>query len=124
MGAAASSVAASETLAAAAPEEPKEEEAEVSSEEEGNLEAALGDLWDRRAEIEAARDGEADPFLFTVRGGKWTRDRKGVSFDSWRSFVAPGEPQRFCRLCRMPTIATFAIPLYGEELCLSCASIG
>ena len=91
------------------------------SDDEYDLEdplAHLEALWEKRKELDF-EDVGPEPFVFSVRGGRWTSLHKGVAFDSYRGQARAGDASDFCRLYSLGLSATFSIAAYGDEVCLA-----
>ena len=86
----------------------------VSSDSDVGAEALVGGLFLKRAAI-AALAGAEENFGWSLRGGKWTLARKGVSFDC---FLASSKSHAAAALCDQFGLArsgSFPIALYGEH---------
>lgn len=79
---------------------------EDDSADEGDVEAALELLDERRFHWRVAGDELAEPFKWCLRGGRWTQENRGTAFDSFRAF--------FCALAHTPATATFSVRRYEE----------
>ena len=66
---------------------------------------------------------EPAAFFWTLRGGRWTAEHRGVAYDSYRAQARGGSPSTFCVLHRLPKTATFAVARYSEDVCLELAKL-
>lgn len=92
-------------------------DAEESSEGEIDPGQVFASLADARVDIVDASASATEHFSWTFRGGMWTRQNRGVDWDSFRSFAATREAKAFLRRCGLPLSATFAVSRYGEHAC-------
>lgn len=80
------------------------------------VEAAFDALHQRRAEV-AVADAASDGFSWTVLGGKWTMQNRGVAFDSYRGQPSSKTSKDWAASHNMQTSATFSLAKYGPEVC-------
>lgn len=86
----------------------------------GEDDSFLDELFTARARIAAGSAfEEADPFNYTLRGGRWTQANMGIAFDSFRARAESPCARRFCSLFCLCGTVTFSIRRYGEDACIA-----
>lgn len=88
-----------------------------------DCDAFLDDLIAAREEFGATGGASPEPFAYVLRGGRWTKQAKGVAFDSFRALTAGSAAKQFCMLFRMSRSATYSIRAYGEDSCVALCNL-
>jgi hypothetical protein len=83
--------------------------------EEALFEEAMRDLEQARAT--AADEASARPahFGWHLRGGRWTKEHTGKSFDSWRGTALGSRAASWCKENGLQTTATFSTGKFGMQ---------
>ena len=71
-------------------------------------------LYERRLALEAGAPAPAKDFVWSLRGGAWTAEHRGVAYDVFRAEGIPGEPREFLALYGLAQSGSFSIAAYGE----------
>lgn len=96
-----------------------DEDLEGQEEQDFDPAEVLAMLADARASF-AERAGDNDDtehFAWTLRGGCWTQQNRGMCYDSFRSYAATPAAKAFMNNFHMALIATFSLSRYGEHAC-------
>lgn len=81
------------------------------------VEAAFDALHQRRAEVAGADAAVAQGFAWTVLGGKWTLQHRGVAFDSYRGQASSKAAKEWAASHHLQASSTFSLAKYGPEIC-------
>ena len=71
-------------------------------------------LYERRLALEASAPAPAKDFVWSLRGGAWAAEHRGVAYDVFRAEGIPGEPREFLALYGLAQSGSFSIAAYGE----------
>ena len=83
-------------------------------------EDVLEELFRRRAEL-LLLHSDVEHFAWTVRGGRWTAENKGVAFDCYVCAAKTAVAADYCCRVALPRSASFSIALYGDHFGLLLA---
>ena len=94
-----------------------EREARESVEaEEGTADDVMDELYAKRLSLaEGEGCGDANNFVWQLRGGRFTSAKTGMTFDCFASSAKKGMPSDWCLAWGLTRSASFSIRLYGEE---------
>ena len=81
-----------------------------------DIESVFDALHLRRAEV-AGLEKESVAFTWTVLGGKWTMEHKGVAYDSYRGQAVDKAGREWAAKYHLTASATFSLSKYGPDTC-------
>ena len=81
----------------------------------------MGLLYERRFALEASAPASAQDFVWSLRGGAWRAEHRGVAYDVFRAEGILGEPREFLALYSLAQSGSFSIVAYGEAEAIELA---
>jgi hypothetical protein len=96
---------------------------ENSDESNSDEERLWGDdeiraLYEKRHELDLVGGHDTPDFEWSLRGGKWTFERKGVLYDCVACMTKTRDVDTWCTNWRLNKGASYAIAKYGEDVCV------